>query len=102
MDIVNNLKDVHGAVVGASVEYEGGDKLALMIVNSIAFAICMLANGLSQYVADFSLRDITDYWDNKIDPATYAFSIWGLIYSLMGTFAVYQALPDAWVPGRNN
>jgi hypothetical protein len=47
MDIVNNLKDAHGAVVGASVEYEGGDKLALMIVNSIAFVICMIANGTS-------------------------------------------------------
>jgi translocator protein len=32
-----------------------------------------------------------------INPAGYAFSIWGLIYSLILVFVVYQALPGAWV-----
>ena len=37
-----------------------------------------------------------------ISPAGYAFSIWGLIFSLLGLFVVYQALPDAWIDNRNN
>jgi len=35
-------------------------------------------------------------------PAGWAFSIWGIIFSLLGVFTVYQALPTSWVPGRNN
>ena len=37
-----------------------------------------------------------------IQPANYAFSIWGFIYGLLGIFVVYQALPSEWVPSRNN
>lgn len=102
MDILNSLKPDVLALVGASVAYDGNDKLVLQILNVIAFIICMTANGLSQVVSEWSLRDITDYWNNRIDPDTYAFSIWGLIYSLMGMFVVYQALPDSWVPERND
>jgi|TARA_B110000285_G_scaffold195272_1_gene225456 translocator protein len=45
---------------------------------------------------------ITDENDLKIAPAGYAFSIWGVIYSLLGVFMVYQALPGDWVPERND
>jgi len=41
-------------------------------------------------------------WDTRIDPAGYAFSIWGVIYSLLGVFAIYQAIPSEWVPDRND
>ena len=47
----------------ASLDYDGWDKVTLMVVNSLAYAFCILFNGLSQYVAAFSLRDITDYWN---------------------------------------
>ena len=49
-----------------------------------------------------SLGDITDEMDLRIAPASYAFSIWGLIYTLMAIFVVYQALPDSWAESRNN
>lgn len=49
-----------------------------------------------------SLSEITDSVNARISPAGYAFSIWGLIYSLLGVFVVYQALPSAWVPTRND
>jgi len=50
----------------------------------------------------YSLSEITAEWDPRIDPAGYAFAIWGLIYSLLGTFVVYQALPADLVPNRND
>jgi len=38
----------------------------------------------------------------SIQPAGGAFSIWGVIYLLLSIFVVYQALPDRFVPTRNN
>lgn len=35
-------------------------------------------------------------------PAGWAFSIWGIIFTLLGAFVGYQALPSSWVPDRNN
>ena len=32
-----------------------------------------------------------------IDPAGYAFSIWGLIYFLLALFTIYQAIPAEWI-----
>lgn len=49
-----------------------------------------------------SLADITVEFPLRIDPAGWAFGIWGLIYSLLACFVVYQALPSEWVPDRNN
>ena len=49
-----------------------------------------------------SLGEITDLVNPRVAPAGYAFSIWGLIYSLITGFVVYQALPSSWVPGRND
>jgi len=62
----------------------------------------MLFNGLSADLMPVSLPDITAEWDPRIAPAGYAFAIWGLIYSLLGTFVVYQALPGDMVPERND
>jgi hypothetical protein len=46
--------------------------------------------------------DISDQWDLRIMPAGWAFSIWGIIFTLLGVFVGYQALPSSWVPGRND
>lgn len=48
------------------------------------------------------MGEITAEWDTRIAPSGYAFSIWGLIYSLLGCFAVYQAIPSGWIPDRND
>jgi hypothetical protein len=32
-----------------------------------------------------------------VDPSSWAFSIWGLIYSLIAVYIVYQVLPNSWV-----
>ena len=50
----------------------------------------------------YGLGFITDEIDAAVTPADYAFTIWALIYSLIFVFVVYQALPSAWVPNRND
>jgi len=40
---------------------------------------------------------MTPSWPLEVNPAGYAFSIWGLIYTLIGGFAVYQAIPSSWL-----
>ena len=37
----------------------------------------------------------------SISPAVYAFAIWGLIYTLLGAYAIYSALPPD-VPSSKN
>ena len=48
------------------------------------------------------LTEINKKWNIKIQPASYAFAIWGIIYLTMMMFVVYQALPEKMVPSRNN
>ena len=74
----------------------------IKIVNSVCFVICMAFNGFAQKLAAKSLGAQTDQWNIANSPASYAFSIWGLIYTLLACFTVYQALPDKWVESRNN
>lgn len=81
---------------------QDNSQLILQILNVSGFVIAMVINGGSQGFMKYSLSDITNQWDARIDPAGYAFSIWGLIYSLLGVFTIYQALPDSMVPTRNN
>ena len=71
-------------------------------MNVLGFIICLILNTVSSSIWPTSLGDITAALDAKIPPAGFAFAIWGLIYALMGVFVVYQALPDSWVPDRNN
>lgn len=48
------------------------------------------------------IGEISRETSSKIAPAGWAFSIWGLIYLLTGSFTVYQLLPLDWVPDRND
>ena len=73
----------------------------LQVLNVVSFVICISLNGYAASVGNESLGEISKQWDIKIDPAPWAFSIWGLIYSLILVFVVYQALPANWVSNRN-
>jgi benzodiazapine receptor len=69
-------------------------KLTLQVLNVVGFIFAMLTNGLSATLSDkiswlYDLSFITDDMDIRIAPAGYAFSIWGLIYSLLAVFVVY-------------
>ena len=59
--------------------------IATVIVNSLAGSTTLIGGQLTAQVSDENLTLIT--------PAGYVFSIWGIIYILLGIFTVYQALP---------
>jgi hypothetical protein len=56
-----------------------------VVVNSLAGGTTLIGGKLTSEISDANLTLIT--------PAGYVFSIWGIIYILLGVFVVYQALP---------
>lgn len=65
------------------------DYLPMQIINVVGYVVMVLLNYLSQIYFPENLAEITAEWDLKITPAGYAFSIWGVIYSLLGVFMIY-------------
>jgi hypothetical protein len=66
-------------------------------INIIAFALTVLVNGLAgstTILGGKSTAEISDANPTLITPAGYVFSIWGIIYILLGIFVVFQALPS--------
>ena len=57
-----------------------------VVVNSLAGGTTVLGGQLTSAVSDANPTLIT--------PAGYVFSIWGIIYVLLGVFVVYQSLPS--------
>jgi len=64
-------------------------KLQLQVANCVSFTIAMIFNGLAQVIAPVSLDEIAVQWDLRIEPATWAFTIWIAIYTLLAIFTVY-------------
>jgi benzodiazapine receptor len=65
--------------------------------NIIAFALTVLVNGLAggtTILGGKLTAEISDANPTLITPAGYVFSIWGVIYILLGMFVVFQALPS--------
>jgi benzodiazapine receptor len=66
-------------------------------VNIVAFVLTVLVNGLAgstTFLGGKSTAEISDANPTLITPAGYVFSIWGIIYILLGIFVVFQALPS--------
>jgi len=66
-------------------------------VNVLAFILTVLVNGLAGSTTILGGKDtaqISDANPTLITPAGYVFSIWGVIYVLLGIFVVFQALPS--------
>ena len=84
------------------VSLDNGPNKTLQILNVVGFVACMVFNGLASSLNKSSLKQISGQWDLRLQPAGYAFAIWGIIYLLMMIFTVYQALPSTWVPSRND
>jgi translocator protein len=73
------------------------DSGSLRWANVSAFALTVLVNGLAgstTIIGGRNTAQISDANPTLITPAGYVFSIWGVIYVLLGVFAVYQALPS--------
>lgn len=71
--------------------------LSIMIyANIIFFILTVIVNSLAGSTTLIGGQDTAAISDNNftlITPAGYVFSIWGIIYVLLGVFVVYQALP---------
>ena len=73
------------------------DSTPLKWINVIAFALTVLVNGLvgsTTILGGKLTAEISDANPTLITPAGYVFSIWGIIYVLLGIFVVFQALPS--------
>ncbi|WP_114749963.1 TspO/MBR family protein [Pleomorphovibrio marinus] len=66
--------------------------LPLLIINTITFALTLGANFIAGAgVGEIpSVGEISDQYPSLLTPAGYAFSIWGIIYLMLGAFLVYQ------------
>lgn len=64
-------------------------------MNVVAFAATLVFNGLANALPlnGQTTGGVSDSFDVLFTPAGYVFSIWGLIYLLLGIFSVYQILP---------
>jgi len=66
-------------------------------LNILAFLFTVLVNGLAgstTILGGKNTAQISDLNPTLITPAGYVFSIWGVIYILLGVFVVFQALPS--------
>lgn len=66
-------------------------------MNVIAFVLTVLVNGLAGSTTILGGKltaEVSDANPTLITPAGYVFSIWGVIYVLLGVFVVFQALPS--------
>jgi benzodiazapine receptor len=69
----------------------------LRFSNILAFAMTILVNALAgstTLIGGQVTADISDANFTLITPAGYVFSIWGVIYVLLGIFVIFQALPS--------
>jgi benzodiazapine receptor len=66
-------------------------------INIIAYILTVIVNGLAGSTTILGGKvtaEISDANPTLITPAGYVFSIWGVIYILLGIFVVFQALPS--------
>jgi hypothetical protein len=69
---------------------------ATRYLNLVVFVATVIVNSIAGSTALIGGRDtatISNNYPTLITPAGYVFSIWGIIYILLGVFVVYQALP---------
>jgi len=72
------------------------DSALLKWANIFAFALVVLVNGLAgstTLLGGKNTAEISDANPTLITPAGYVFSIWGIIYVLLGIYVILQALP---------
>ena len=66
-------------------------------INILTFVLTVIVNGLAGSTTILGGKftaEISDANPTLITPAGYVFSIWGIIYILLGVFVVFQALPS--------
>jgi len=67
------------------------------LLNILAFLFTIVVNGLAgstTIIGGTNTAQVSDANPTLITPAGYVFSIWGIIYILLGVFVIFQALPS--------
>ena len=69
--------------------------LVFAMGNVIAFALVCIMNSLAEWLplGGYTTREISAMHPSRLTPASYAFIIWGLIYTALLVFIIYQLLP---------
>jgi benzodiazapine receptor len=65
-------------------------------VNIVAFIVTVAVNGLAgstTVLGGVTSADVSDMYPTLVTPAGFTFAIWGVIYTLLALFVVYQAFP---------
>jgi benzodiazapine receptor len=83
---------VHKRVIMSS----SGKNILLQSLNVLVFAVTVIVNSLASSLAlnGRTTAEVSDLYFTLVTPAGYVFSIWGVIYTLLLIFAVFQALPS--------
>lgn len=76
------------------------NKILVPVIYLAMLAVNFLANALPLGGRDTGV--ISDAYPNLFTPAGYAFSIWGLIYTLVGIYVVYQFFRPSELVSRVN
>ena len=74
---------------------------ALRIANPLSFVIAAVVNGLSStgvLSRGTGVGDVSDNNPTLITPASFAFSIWGVIYTLLAAFCLWSAAGELPLP----
>ena len=71
----------------------------MRVANGASFIIAMIINATSNSFSKATQPAIMAEWLVKISPSGWAFSIWGIIYTLLAVYTVYQALPNEKISG---
>ncbi|MCW4025076.1 MAG: hypothetical protein NWF01_08590 [Candidatus Bathyarchaeota archaeon] len=72
------------------------DKSDLLHAGNITvFVFALVINGFVTipFLNNRTIVEVSDLYANLLTPAGYVFSIWGIIYSLLLVFIIYQAIP---------
>lgn len=71
-------------------------KWTYAILNALAFLLMITVNTLAYLlpIGGRTTGEVSAMFPTLITPASYAFSIWGLIYTLLGGFVILQLLPS--------
>jgi hypothetical protein len=96
IDLTGSQQNTTGSRI--KIELQPPRKKLYQVLNAVSFLLCVAFNGASASGALTGTRvgAVSDENPTLITPASYAFSIWSIIYTLVGAFAVYQALPPSW------
>jgi translocator protein len=65
-------------------------------INVVAFIVTVAVNGLAgstTFLNGVTSGQVSDMYPTLVTPAGFTFAIWGIIYTLLFLFVVYQALP---------